>query len=99
MLKFQIGTGIFNRPYLYNKYGLFTCALSDVCNMILSMFSNTSLITCMEHMPPEMTHPESKITYGKVVQYFMDDDQQIGTKTKIEPHFRIKWSTILDAYI
>ena len=58
MVKFMIGTGIFNRPFLYNKYGLQNCLISDFLNSGLTVFSNASLITCMSHMPQELVAPE-----------------------------------------
>lgn len=72
MLKFMIATGIFNKPFLYMKYGISNCMLSDCANMALVCFCNASLIKCMEMMPMHLTCPSSKLTYGTVVGHVLD---------------------------
>ena len=72
MLKYTAGQGVFYRPYLYNKYGLFNSLVADIAMMFVIMYSNINLIYCMNYMPKAMTTPQSNLTYGKVVEYCMD---------------------------
>jgi len=73
MLKFTIGTGIFSKPFLYYTYGFSNCIIGDIVDIFIVALSNQNLIRAMELMPKELTTPESKLTYGKVVGYVLDE--------------------------
>lgn len=73
MLKFLMGIGLFFRSSLYLKYGVVNSAFCDFISVLMTAISNANLIKCMRLMPKHLVSPESKLTYGKVVSYLLDD--------------------------
>ena len=73
LLKFTLGLGVFNRPYVYKTYGVRNGIISDSVIFVVTAISNYNLVESLSFLPPEMTQPSSNITYGKVVEYLLDD--------------------------
>lgn len=88
MIKFNIATSMFQRPYLYVRYGIINGLVADVFMTYMAITSNSNLIKCMNMMPKRLTQPETRLTYGKVVSYILDNrdqrlerDQNIGNSS------------------
>ena len=76
LLKFTLGLGVFNRPYVYKTYGVRNGMISDTIIFIITAISNYNLVESLSFLPPEMTQPSSNITYGKVVEYLLDEREE-----------------------
>jgi hypothetical protein len=73
MMKFLIAIVIFQRPFLYEKFGVKYGIINDVMGIAICVFSNLNLVKAMEFMPDEMLQPEKRLTYGKCVNYVLDE--------------------------
>lgn len=76
MIKFNIATSMFQRPYLYVRYGIINGLVADLFMTYMAITSNSNLIKCMNMMPKHLTQPETRLTYGKVVNYILDNRDQ-----------------------
>ena len=47
MLKFAVGLGVLNRPYLYMKYGLNNGLIAEIIAGFATYISNSMLIDCL----------------------------------------------------
>jgi hypothetical protein len=82
MLKFMVGIGIFHRAKIYQQYGLAYGLVSDLLGMVMVNVSNSNLVRCLQFMPKTHTSPGSMLTYGKVVNYCLDQrDSRLDAKT------------------
>ena len=73
MAKFTIAIGIFNRPMLYLRSGIVYGLITDISFVIIINLCNYYLIRCLVFMPKGLTTIESKLTFGKVVKYILDN--------------------------
>ena len=55
------------------RYGLVNGLACDLFMTYIAITSNTNLIKCMNMMPKSLTQPETRLTYGKVVNYILDN--------------------------
>jgi len=73
MAKFTIAMGVFNRPMLYKRSGIIYGLITDLSFMVIVSLCNYYLVRCMVFMPKGLTTIESKLTFGKVVKYILDN--------------------------
>jgi amino acid permease len=73
MIKFTIGLGIFNRPYVYKMNGLNNGISSDVLLCAITIMSNYNLVESLRLLPRTMRRPTSGLTLGKTVGYILDE--------------------------
>jgi len=73
MAKFTIAIGIFNRPMLYKRSSIIYGLITDFAFIIITNLCNYYLVRCMIFMPKGLTTVESKLTFGKVVKYILDN--------------------------
>lgn len=71
-LRFCIGSGIFTRPYFYSQFGLSNCFAVEIISVGMGYYSFKCLIDCMMFLPVDYYRPNTKVTYGKVVSYILD---------------------------
>lgn len=85
MSKLCLGIGIFNRPYLYMQNGITNCIVGEILNVAFVLLSYRCLIDCMQFLPRRMAQPNSKLTYGKVVSYILDQrSARIGRNSNLD---------------
>jgi amino acid permease len=58
MLKFLVGIGVFQRPYLYQKNGVLWGVISDIIGVYIVITCNANLVKAMQFMPKKLTTPD-----------------------------------------
>ena len=97
MIKITVGIGVFNKPYVYEWFGINNGLLSDFYILVLTLISNIHLIDCLKELPLHMCKPDSDLTIGKTVGYILDQrKQRLSNKTEAKSNF---WNNTLDVFV
>lgn len=55
LFKYSFTMSIFNKPYIYNQFGVTRTILCEVIALGIVIMSNLNLISCLKFLPGAMT--------------------------------------------